>query len=135
MLVSFGNFRVDARHLDDRCDAGTIGVLAIEIDRATEFVKFTSGGTEKMPQLKGECVGSNLYVSPRTGEAMTTRQETEIRRSFISGKLFCRTPILASKLERGNEVTCRKGSTKPLPDLIWRCARPRCAPVQSRNAK
>ena len=54
MLVSFGNFRVDARHLDDRCDGGTIGVLAIEIDRATEFVKFTSGGTEKMPQLKGD---------------------------------------------------------------------------------
>ena len=52
MLISFGNFRVNARNLDDRGDGGSLRALTIEIDRTTEFVKFTSSGTEKMPQLK-----------------------------------------------------------------------------------
>ena len=54
MLISFGDFRVDARDLDDRPDSGALGMLAIDIDRASELVKFTSSGTEKMPQLKGD---------------------------------------------------------------------------------
>ena len=54
MLISFGNFRVDARDLDHRRDTGALGVLAIDINGAAEFVKLTSGGTEKMSQLKSD---------------------------------------------------------------------------------
>ena len=54
MLISFGDFRVDARDLDDRRDSGALGMLAIDIDGAGELVKFPSSGTEKMSQLKGD---------------------------------------------------------------------------------
>jgi len=48
MVVPFFDVRVDAPHVDLRCDRGILRMLAVDVDLAAETCKFAMGGTEKL---------------------------------------------------------------------------------------
>src|SRR6266478_347389 len=48
MVVPFFDVRVDAPHVDLRCDRGILRMLAVDLDLAAEFCEFAVGGAEKL---------------------------------------------------------------------------------------